>query len=69
MAPFDACAKESSAFFLAARLANTLVPSVAHRMALAPRPHKALEALVHRLWTDPAYTPAQAQADWAARLR
>jgi len=69
MAPFDACAKESSAFFLAARLANTLVPSVAHRMALAPRPHKALEALVHRLWTDPAYTAVQAQADWAAGLR
>ncbi len=69
MAPFDACAKESSAFFLAARLSNTLVPSVAHRMALAEPAHEALEALVDRLWNDSAYSPAQAQRDWVAGLR
>lgn len=66
MAPFDACAKESSAYFLAARLANTLVPSVAHRMALPEPMHKALESLIDRLWNDAAYRPAQAQHDWAA---
>lgn len=66
MARFDACAKESSAFFLAARMANTLVPSVAHRMALPAARHKALEALVDKLWNDPTYGAAQAQRDWAA---
>lgn len=67
MTRFDACAKESSAFFLAARLAQTLVPSVAHRMALGAGLHKTLEARVDRLWNDPAYTAAQAQQDWAAQ--
>ncbi|WP_083235310.1 extracellular solute-binding protein [Acidovorax sp. RAC01] len=66
MSRFDACAKESSAFFLAARMASTLVPSVAHRMALPPARHKALEALVDKLWNDPAYGAAQAQRDWVA---
>lgn len=69
MARFDTCAQESSAFFLAARLANTLVPSVAHRMALAAPQHKTLEALIDRLWNDAAYTPAQAQRDWSAQVR
>jgi glucose/mannose transport system substrate-binding protein len=69
MTRFDACAKESSAFFLAARLAQTLVPSVAHRMALGAAPHRALEARIDRLWNDPAYSATQAQQDWAAQAR
>ena len=68
MSGFDACSQESSAFFLAARLAKTLVPSVAHRMALAGTQHKALEALVDRLWNDSSFTPSQAQLAWSARL-
>ena len=69
MSPFDACAKESSAFFLASRLAKTLVPSVAHRMALDGPSHKILETRVDRLWNDPTYSPAQAQREWAAERR
>ncbi|MBV7540339.1 ABC transporter substrate-binding protein [Acidovorax sp. sic0104] len=69
MSGFDSCSQESSAFFLAARLAKTLVPSIAHRMALPGPQHKALEALVDRLWNDPSFTPAQAQLSWTAEAK
>lgn len=66
---FDPCGRDSSNFFLAARLANTLVPSVAHRMALSGVQHQALEALVDRLWKDGNYSPAQAQRDLLTQVR
>ena len=66
MTSFDYCARESSGYFVAASLANSLVPSFAHKMAQSDAHVAAVQAIVARLWDDDAYPGAQAQADLAA---
>ena len=62
---FDYCARESSGYFVAASLANSLVPSFAHKMAAPDNRVAAVQAVVAKLWDDDAYPLAQAQADLA----
>jgi glucose/mannose transport system substrate-binding protein len=66
MSGFDYCARESSAYFVAASLANTLVPSFAHKMAQTDDRVAAVQAVVARLWDDDAYPSAKAQSELAA---
>jgi len=66
MNSFDHCARESSAYFVASSLANTLVPSFAHKMAQSDGRVAAVQAIVARLWDDAAYPEATAMADLAA---
>jgi len=66
MAGFDHCARESSGYFVAASLANTLVPSFAHKMAQSEARVAAIQTVIARLWDDDAYATAKAQADLVA---
>ena len=66
MAGFDYCARESSGYFVAASLANSLVPSFAHKMAQSEAHVAAVQAIVARLWDEDAYPAAKAQADLVA---
>ena len=66
MSAFDHCARESSGYFVAASLANSLVPSFAHKMAQSEAHVTAVQAIVARLWDDDAYPAAKAQADLVA---
>ena len=66
MAGFDHCARESSGYFVAASLANSLVPSFAHKMAQSEARVAAVQAVVARVWDDDAYAIAKAQADLVA---
>jgi len=63
---FDYCARESSGYFVAASLANSLVPSFAHKMAAPEARVAAVQAVVARLWDEDGYPLAQAQADLVA---
>jgi len=66
MAGFDHCARESSGYFVAASLANSLVPSFAHKMAQSEARVAAVQAVVARVWDDDSYATARAQADLVA---
>ncbi len=66
MAAFDHCARESSGYFVAASLANSLVPSFAHKMAQSDAHVAAVQAIVAKLWDDDSYPAAKAQADLVA---
>jgi glucose/mannose transport system substrate-binding protein len=66
MSSFDYCARESSAYFVAASLSNTLVPSFAHKMAQSENHVAAVQAIVAKLWDDDSYPAAKAQADLVA---
>ena len=66
MSGFDYCARESSGYFVAASLANSLVPSFAHKMAQTDAHVAAVQAIVARLWDDDAYPSAKGQADLVA---
>jgi glucose/mannose transport system substrate-binding protein len=66
MSAFDHCARESSGYFVAASLANSLVPSFAHKMAQSEAHVTAVQAIVARLWDEDAYPAARAQADLVA---
>jgi glucose/mannose transport system substrate-binding protein len=66
MASFDYCARESSGYFVAASLANSLVPSFAHKMAQSEAKVAAVQAVVARIWDDDGYAGPRAQADLAA---
>jgi glucose/mannose transport system substrate-binding protein len=63
---FDHCARESSAYFVASSLANTLVPSFAHKMAQPDARVAAVQAIVAKIWDDASYPAANAMADLAA---
>ncbi|WP_394790514.1 ABC transporter substrate-binding protein [Rhodoferax sp.] len=52
MGKFDACAKTSSQDFVATSQAGTLLPSVAHGMALAPAAQAAMRAAVSDFWSN-----------------
>ncbi|HEX7640506.1 MAG TPA: ABC transporter substrate-binding protein, partial [Burkholderiaceae bacterium] len=66
MSSFDYCARESSGYFVASSLANSLVPSFAHKMAQSEAKVSAVQAIVARLWDQDSYSGTQAQADLAA---
>lgn len=52
MAKFDDCAKLSTQDFLAASKAGTLLPSIAHGMAVRPTAEGAIKAAVSQFWND-----------------
>ena len=66
MAGFDYGARESSSYFVAAPLANSPVPSFAHKMAQSDAHVAAVQAIVARLWDEDACPAARAQADLVA---
>jgi glucose/mannose transport system substrate-binding protein len=66
MSSFDYCARESSGYFVAASLANSLVPSFAHKMAQPEAKVAAVQAVVAKIWDDDSYAGPRAQADLAA---
>lgn len=60
MDKFDACARQSSTDFVATAKAGTLVPSIAHGMAVPAAAEGALKDVVSLFWNTDAMTPAQA---------
>ena len=66
MSGFDQCARESSGYFVAASLANSLVPSFAHKMANSESKVAAVQAIVARIWDEDGYASSNAQSDLAA---
>ena len=60
---FDECAKESNKDFVATSKANTLLPSIAHGMAVPPAAEGAIKDAVSKYWNDDKETSKDAQAD------
>jgi glucose/mannose transport system substrate-binding protein len=60
MDKFDECAKRSSQDFIASAKSATLVPSIAHGMAVSSTAEGALKDVVSQFWNDEKMTPAQA---------
>ena len=60
MERFDHCAQESSAYFVASSMINTLVPSVAHKMALPEKTAGALREVVSQFWNRDAMSVDEA---------
>jgi glucose/mannose transport system substrate-binding protein len=60
MDKFDDCAKQSSRDFIAAAGASTLVPSIAHGMAVSSTAEGALKDVVSQFWNDEKMTVPQA---------
>ena len=59
---FDDCAKESAKDFLATAKSNTLLPSIAHGMAVPPAVEGAMKDAVSQYWNDDKQTAKDAQA-------
>ncbi len=66
MSSFDHCARESSGYFVASSLANSLVPSFAHKMAQSEARVAAVQVIVAKLWDDDSYPASKAMGDLAA---
>ncbi len=62
MEKFDACAKASSKDFVAASKAGTLVPSIAHGMAVSTAAQTALRAVVSDFWNSDKTTVGDAMS-------
>ncbi len=60
---FDDCAKESAKDFVATSKAGTLLPSIAHGMAVPPAAEGAIKDAVSKYWNDDRETPKEAQAE------
>ncbi|WP_409072576.1 ABC transporter substrate-binding protein [Mitsuaria sp. 7] len=60
LAKYDDCAKASAADFAEAGKANTLLPSIAHGMAVRPAAEGAIKDVVSQFWNSESITPAQA---------
>jgi glucose/mannose transport system substrate-binding protein len=60
---FDDCAKESSKDFVGSNKSNTLLPSIAHGMAVAPAAQGAIQDAVSKFWNDDKETAKDAQAE------
>ncbi len=56
LSKFDECAKTSSKDFVASSAAGTLVPSVAHGMAVAPATQSSMRATVSDFWNNDQLT-------------
>ncbi|HEX4510336.1 MAG TPA: ABC transporter substrate-binding protein [Burkholderiaceae bacterium] len=59
---FDECAKESARDFVASSKANTLLPSIAHGMAVPPAAEGAIKDAVSEFWNNEKETAKEAQA-------
>jgi glucose/mannose transport system substrate-binding protein len=66
---FDDCAKSSSADFVAASKAGTLVPSIAHGMAVPSATEGAIKDVVSQFWNDDKMTAAAAMDKIAAAAK
>jgi glucose/mannose transport system substrate-binding protein len=62
MGRFDHCAQESAGYFVASSMINTLVPSVAHKMALPESTAGALRQVVADFWDHDAMSVEEALA-------
>jgi len=60
MGRFDLCGQESSAYFTATAMINTLVPSIAHKMAQPAPVEEAFRDTVAAFWNDDRMTSEQA---------
>lgn len=63
---FDACARTSSADFVASARAGTLVPSIAHGMAVNTAAETAIKEAVSAFWNSDRMTVRQAMASLVA---
>jgi len=66
---FDACAKDSNADFRAAAKRNTLLPSLAHGMAVAPGAEAAIRDAISDYWNSERMTPQDAMQGLVAAAR
>jgi glucose/mannose transport system substrate-binding protein len=66
---FDACAKTSAADFTASAKGGSLVPSIAHEMAVSAAAKGAIQDVVSQFWNDDKMTAAQAQRRLAAAAK
>jgi glucose/mannose transport system substrate-binding protein len=69
MDKFDECAKESSKDFVASSKAGTLVPSIAHGMAVPSSAEGAIKDAVSQFWNDDKMTPKDAMKKIAAAAK
>jgi len=66
---FDDCAKASSADFVASSKAGSLLPSIAHGMAVPSAVEGAMKDVVSQFWNDDKMTAAQAMDKLAAAAK
>jgi len=69
MDKFDDCAKQSSKDFVASNKAGTLVPSIAHGMAVPSAAEGAIKDVVSQFWNDDKMSPADAMKKIAAAAK
>lgn len=69
MDKFDDCAKLSSKDFVDTAKSNSLVPSLAHGMAVASATEGAMKDVVSQFWNDDKMTAAQAMSKLAAAAK
>ncbi|OWQ90721.1 sugar ABC transporter substrate-binding protein [Roseateles aquatilis] len=69
MDKFDDCAKQSAADFAADAKAGTLVPSIAHGMAVPAAAEGAMKDVVSQFWNSDKMTAKDAQAKLASAAR
>ncbi len=60
MSKFDDCAKQSAKDFVSTAKSNTLVPSIAHGMAVSSAREGAIKDVVSQFWNTDTETPEQA---------
>jgi glucose/mannose transport system substrate-binding protein len=66
---FDLCAQESSAYFAATAVINTLVPSIAHLMAQPPHIESAIRDAVATYWNNDRMTADEAMSRMVVAAR
>ena len=69
MDKFDDCAKTSSADFVSTAKSGSLVPSIAHGMAVGAAAEGAIKDVVSQFWNSDKMTAKQAQAKIAAAAK
>jgi glucose/mannose transport system substrate-binding protein len=69
MAKFDDCAKLSAKDFVETAKGGSLVPSIAHQMAVAPAVSGALQDVISQFWNDDKMNSKDAQAKIAAAAK
>ncbi|MBF0257210.1 MAG: carbohydrate ABC transporter substrate-binding protein, partial [Gammaproteobacteria bacterium] len=69
MDAFDACAQRSAQDFMASAESGTLVPSIAHSMAVSPAVQGAMQDVVTQFWNDSKLSVAEAQKRLLAAAR
>ncbi len=69
MDKFDDCGKASSKDFVASAQSGSLVPSIAHGMAVPSATEGAIKDVVSQFWNDEKMTPAAAMAKLASAAK